>query len=124
MRVLAFAFSIALASAASAADFTAPILDFDNAPASACPPSEPACGKVLTLSDVAVASLMGAFPDERDLSGDEKIKRFALAMRVRNAKDATLTAEEISLLKKLIGKAYGPLVVGRAYPMIDPGEKK
>lgn len=113
-----------LATPALAADFTAPILDFDNGPASACPASEPACGKVLTLSDVSVASLMGVFPDERDLNGDEKVKRFALAMRVRNAKDITLTAEEISLLKRLIGKSYGPLVVGRAWPMIDPGEKK
>ena len=124
MKMLVSFFMVAFVSSAFAADFTAPILDFDNTPASACPASDPGCGKVLTLSDVAIASLMGTFPDERDLSGEEKIKRFGLAMRIRNAKDISLTAEEIALLKKIIGRSYGPLVVGRAYPMIDPGEKK
>jgi hypothetical protein len=31
-------------------------------------------------------------------------------------------AEDVTLLKKLIGKAYGPLIVFRAWPLLDAAE--
>lgn len=34
--------------------------------------------------------------------------------------DPTLTADEITLIKKLVAKAYNPLVVGRTWELLDP----
>lgn len=76
---------------------------------------------ILTLNDVVQNALLASYPDEQNLAGDEKVKRWSLAMKIdRQRKDPTLTADEIALIKKLVGKAYGPLIVGQAWTMLDP----
>ena len=75
-----------------------------------------------TLKDVAVEALLATFQDEQGLSGNDKLERYKLAVRVNETLVQTLTAEEISLIKKLIGKAYSPLVVGQAYLMLEGGK--
>lgn len=59
----------------------------------------------------------------REMSGEEKCKRYDLAMRIHKAtaKDlADLQVEEIALLKKLIGRGYSTLIVGQAFKILDP----
>jgi hypothetical protein len=75
-----------------------------------------------TLGFVASSALLASFPDERDLDGKEKYKRYKLADKISSANGSgvDLSAEEITDLKKLIGKAFAPLVVGRAYDLLDP----
>ena len=76
-------------------------------------------GKDVILTTVACNALLSGFPDEQALPGEEKVKRFVLAEKI--FKGATeFTAEEVALVKKLIGKAYTPLVVGRAFEILDP----
>lgn len=67
---------------------------------------------------------------QKEMDGEEKCKRYDLAMRIHKAtaKDlADLQSEEISLLKELLAKGYSTLVVGQAFEILDPhgtAEKK
>lgn len=57
------------------------------------------------------------------LSGKEKADRYCLAMRINQAKNSVdLKAEEISLLKKLIGIKYAPLIVGPVWQILEGGK--
>ena len=72
-----------------------------------------------TLGRIATNALLLPYQDEQNLSGEDKLKRFMLAGKARGPA-VELTVEEIALAKRLIGKAYGPLVVGRAWALLDP----
>lgn len=71
--------------------------------------------KPLTLRFVCTDALMASFEDERGLSGEDKLKRYLLASKIHQTTDGEVTAEEVALLKLLIGKGFGPNVVGPAY---------
>lgn len=73
----------------------------------------------VSLKRVCTAALLGSYPDEKELAGTEKVARFRLAVRIESGSDK-FSAEEISLIKKLVAKAYVPLVVGRAWELLDP----
>lgn len=71
-----------------------------------------------TLRDVAVNALM----DERagKAEAEEKYGRGALADRIFGCKEPILiSAEEVVLLKRLIGQTYGPLIVWRAWNILE-----
>lgn len=69
-----------------------------------------ACTEALQASN-----LVGDSPD-----GEERVRRFQLAIKIMSSDEPDLTAEEITKLKKLIGLAFGALVVGRSYALLDP----
>ena len=72
------------------------------------------------LSRLAVNALLANYEDEKNLSGDDKVKRFKLAQQINDADgEVEVTAEQVSLLKTLIAKGYSPLVVGRAYDILE-----
>lgn len=75
-----------------------------------------------TLRSFAVTALTAAFPDEQNLSTDEKLSRYVLAKRIRDSKgDLPLTVEETALLKMVLGKALqAPMFLGQAFEMLDP----
>jgi hypothetical protein len=77
--------------------------------------------KPMTLGHVAVTALLATFDDERHLGGQQKLDRYVLATKIHSAKDgvADLTAEEVSAIKTVVGKAYPPLVVGQAFQLLD-----
>jgi hypothetical protein len=76
----------------------------------------------VTLQTVSIEALM-AFPiDDADktMSGKQKAALHSLAERFYQASEAVeMTAEEVTLLKERIGKAYGPLIVGQAWRMLE-----
>jgi hypothetical protein len=76
-----------------------------------------------TLAILCANALFATFPDERDLSGEEKFKRGMLALRIQGGGKLLLTAEEIAKVKKLVAKAFGPLIVVQAWQMLDPAEQ-
>jgi len=81
-------------------------------------------GNVATLRSICIDVLMAQFDDERGLPGEEKVKRFDLALRIKYAHEqCTMTVEEVASLKKLIGKAYGPMVVGLTWKMLENAGK-
>jgi hypothetical protein len=53
-------------------------------------------------------------------SGEEKLTRFKLAMRIQHDNEPDLSQEEIVKIKQCIGLTYGGIVVGRAYEILDP----
>jgi hypothetical protein len=76
----------------------------------------------LTLEKVVETALMAQFPDDR-MSGDEKAKRYGIAMKIYSAKDkrdVQLSIDEVKVIKDVVGKAYGPSVVGPAWQILDP----
>jgi hypothetical protein len=94
-------------------NFDATINDFDGKPVKV---SET---EALSLKTVALNSLMAQFPDEQHLGGEEKARRFALAMRLHGGGEIDIQPEEAAQIKVLIGKAYGALTVGRAYELLN-----
>lgn len=75
-------------------------------------------GKVVTLREVTVNALLAP----ADISGTDKMKRFLLAQKIHEAaEEIKLFPEELVLIKDLIGKAYSPLFVGRAYQILNGG---
>lgn len=111
---------LSIPSSALALDFTAPLTDFDGKPIPNCPTPAP-CDKVLMLGDAAAIALLAPdAPNGPQTAGDEKVKRFQLALKIRGAKDVKLSAEETALIKAQIAKDYPPLIVGRAWALLDP----
>lgn len=115
------AINAATIARALSADFNRPITQLDGRPFTDGE-SKPV---KMTLGIAAETALLATYPDEQNLDGAEKFKRFLLAKRIGDAVaagvDLTLSAEDTALLKKLIAKAYNPLITGQAWLMLDPG---
>lgn len=76
--------------------------------------------KDLVLSAICCSALLTPDPKEGEVSPEEKIKRFRLATKIYDGGLQDLSAEDVAMLKKLIGRAFPPLVVGRAFDILDP----
>jgi hypothetical protein len=48
------------------------------------------------------------------------VRRFRLAEIVAKGGEREVKVEDVALIKTLIGKAFAPLVVGRAYDIVEP----
>lgn len=57
------------------------------------------------------------------IDGEERYRRFQLAIKIMSDDEPDLSVEEIAKIKKVIGLAFGPTVVGRAYDILDPPSK-
>ncbi|MCK4577943.1 MAG: hypothetical protein KAU50_04085, partial [Candidatus Marinimicrobia bacterium] len=83
------------------------------------------CGQVvsekepMTVRLAAIRALTASFRDEQNLAGDEKITRFHLALRITDEDKPELKAEGIVLIKTLVGKMYGPIIVGRMWTILE-----
>lgn len=97
-------------------DFSAQILELDGTPVKIG-------GKELTLSSVACNSLLAVHEADAKMSGEDKAKRMKIALRVHDAGVQDIDVNDAVLLKMLIGRVYGPLVVGRAFDLLDDSSK-
>src|SRR5262245_9185528 len=96
-------------------NFEQPILDLDDQPIIPTGGDKP-----LMLTTVALNSLLATFDDERALTGKEKADRLALALKIRKRpSEVDITAEQLAMVKHLIGKACTTLIVGRAYELLE-----
>ena len=77
-----------------------------------------------TLGKMMIESLLATFKDEENLSGEEKLKRWQLAIKIKNNAETAveMTVEEIALIKKLIGKAYSTIIVGQVWELLEGAE--
>lgn len=82
-----------------------------------------ACDKCLPLTrGRAIANAL--FAPDHDASGADLWSRGVLADRVRDDKAATLTADEVATIKKLLAKGYpSPVLIMQLYPVLDPNAK-
>lgn len=77
-----------------------------------------ATDKPISLSKVCVEALLAN--DQREvIDGTEKLKRYELAKAIHEGKKDSLSAEEVVLLKELVGKYYTTMIVGQVIPMLD-----
>lgn len=82
-----------------------------------------ASGKVATVKGVILDALLATYKDEMNLSGEEKVRRWDLALRLNKTSDpCEVSADEIVLMKNLVGKAYGPLVTGQVWATLEGKE--
>jgi hypothetical protein len=72
----------------------------------------------LTLAAVSVAALLADYKNEQP-TADEKVRRWKLAQKIHAADEVAIAIEDVALIKKLIGTAYAPLVVGQAFAMLE-----
>lgn len=78
----------------------------------------------ITLRNACINALRSVVDSDKGVSGVEKNKWFVLAMKLQKEDNPHLQNDEITTLKTRIGKVYGSEVVGRAYELLDPEEKK
>jgi len=104
-------------AAAAPIDFNTPMMSIDGKPIT----DEKGAAGTVTLKKIALEALLTGFPDETTLPGEEKAKRYVLAVKIAAADGKLeLTSEEVTMLRKVVGKGYGPLVVGQVWKIIDP----
>lgn len=91
----------------------APILSLDGKPI-----AKDADGSgQAAMKDVIVFQLLNS--DIGKPSGVAKAARFALAMRLHKGGECDLTAEELALIKQLVGESYAPAIVGPVFQWAD-----
>ena len=74
----------------------------------------------IALRTLAVNSLMAFGDDDKNMSGEEKVKRYDLAFMIHNSKDEPIeiAVEDVALIKKQVGRIYAPLLVGQAWKLL------
>jgi hypothetical protein len=53
------------------------------------------------------------------LAGEDKFKRWQIAQKIDEHLEAEISVEDVALIKRLIGKAFGPIVVGPAFQLLE-----
>ena len=77
----------------------------------------------LLIKDVVVNILSANYKDDIKTKPEEKLTRFELAIKIKNADSAVeLTVEEATLIKKLAAKGGTILAYGRICELIEDGE--
>lgn len=78
----------------------------------------------MTLREVAISALVSTLAEPGGhaevLQPMEKVGNARLAQTIHGADTVDLTAEQVALLKSRIGRAYAPVVVMRAWDILDP----
>jgi hypothetical protein len=84
------------------------------------PDPDPRCDQCprLTLGRAVSQSLFAIYPEDKD--AEQRWARAVLGHRVRDDPAAVLTSEEVTVIKRQMGKAFGGVVLMQAYPMLDP----
>lgn len=101
-------------------DFTQVLKGVDGKPLQS---TDPKITTGLTLGEVSVAALVTILEEDKGANGETKFKLDELARKVYGKKQVHLTVEDLATIKARIGKAYGPLVVGPAWRLLDPEVK-
>lgn len=76
--------------------------------------------KEFTLRAACLRALSAALEGDQKASAEDKLKLFAVATKIASGEDHDYSAEQVVLLKKRIAEAYGFLIVGRCYALLDP----
>lgn len=118
--ILAVALAVASTTSALGANFDARITNLDGTPILDDKGKE----MELTVRGICVNALMQPLSQEEQAkpdSGDEKVRREALARHVSAKDDAyKYTSEDIALMKRLVNKNYpSPLVVSQAWRALE-----
>jgi len=80
------------------------------------------CGHItdpepVTLRGVLTTSLLAQTREQ--VAGDEKAKRWALAMRIQQEDAPELSLKELELVQRLVGEIQPTLTAGQVWVMLD-----
>ena len=124
--LLAAALVLAFIPAAFALDLTTPITDVDGTPAvdQLSPHKGVKCGETadfdcLTIGRAITHALLFSYKDEQP-SGEDKFRRGELARKIIGADKIDFTATQVTEIKPLVGKLYGPWTIVQIYNALDP----
>ena len=74
---------------------------------------------IITLQSIATQALLNMSEKDPDSqNGEQKAKRYELAMKIFNDTEE-LSIDEAKLLKDLIGRYFNPIVVGQAWKALE-----
>ncbi len=77
-------------------------------------------GVLVTLGVIARTALNSELQDERR-SGEDKYAAYKLADKIRTStKPLDLKADQVTLIKQRIGKAYPAAISGQCWDLLDP----
>lgn len=120
--IFACCLCFSVAGSAFATDFTQPITDIDGKPVLTDPND---AHTVLTLGYVVASALLSP-PDAHSAqppsNANDMAKWALLALKLREAKDVTLSTEEIVEVKRAVAEHYPRLTVLRVLQAIAPGD--
>jgi hypothetical protein len=74
----------------------------------------------LTLRAACAAVLFNQIPGDEHMIGSKKLELAKLGMKLFADGEVTLSSDDVTALKERIGVAYSPLVVLRAFELLDP----
>ena len=103
-------------------DVTQQLTNLDGTPLERPSRACPTCGRAdesepITLRGVTTTSLLAQTQEQ--MKGDEKAKRWALAIRIEQEDAPILSVEEMALVKRLVGEIQPSLVVGQVWAMLE-----
>lgn len=75
-------------------------------------------GKPVTLAAIGVVSLLANF-DKENPAVEEKLARYRIAHKIKDGGIVDLTVEELSVVKAMVGKVYGTMIVGQAFQLLE-----
>ena len=80
-------------------------------------------GKPFTLRLACTSALIAQFRDDQ-IKGEEHLRRWRLANKIYDNDEVDLKSEDKVLIKELVAKQRGSLVVGQVWELLekDPGE--
>lgn len=107
-------------------DFSKKIVDLDGKPIPSTKAEDAPALDLKTVAEIAILSEKPQDPrDPRSLPPDptEKLKRFALALKIHHGGVVDVSAEEIAQIKSAISNMYNAFVFGRAVEILDPEQK-
>ena len=73
--------------------------------------------KPVRMKNVLVAALLA--PGAESSTGEEKARRYKLALAASSGGEIDYSPEDLVLIKRVVGAVYGPLVVGQVYEWAD-----
>ena len=125
--LLVYLFSSISAHAADPArpiDMTQVLVDADGKPIVdpfQMTKDDPECLKCghLTLGRAIEHALFAALPDDKT-PAEQKWARGVLAEKIKEDPHATLTAEELVVVKRVVGEVYSARLLVAMYPLLDP----
>lgn len=90
-------------------NFNAPMLDLEGNP----------YADAATLKSVAFAAVQAQLEGDERLDVDSKMRIYTLAGKIVRGGIVEVSAEDLTLMKARIAKAYPPLVMGEAFRLLE-----
>lgn len=72
-----------------------------------------------TIGDVIGDALLALGDGDRNLSGEDKNKRYKLWKKLAEGGEKSISVEEASIIKQVVGAAFGPLIVGQVFEFLE-----